>query len=67
MSAPLDDLLQVLGLAAANIVVGFVLVKWLMHLVAKLTEDEPYIGCVGLPAIMLVTMGSLIFWIIATL
>jgi hypothetical protein len=65
MGTPLHSL-QILGLLAANIVIGFVLVKWLMGLVAKLTEDEPYLGCVGLPVTMLVAMGSLLIWIVAT-
>ena len=65
MGTPLQ-LLPVLGLVAANIVIGFVLVKWLMGLVAELTKDEPYLGCVGLPVALLVALSSLLVWFVAT-
>ena len=57
---------QVPVLMVANIVVGFVLVKGIVNLVAKLTEDAPSFLFVGVPATVLVTASSLAVWVLAT-
>ena len=57
--------LQVPSLIVANIVVALFAVKGLWSLIAKLTEEEPAIGCIGLPVIVLVTNISLAVWTIA--
>ena len=50
---------QVPSLVVFNIAIGFV------HLVDKLTDDESSIGCVGVPATILVAAGSLAIWTMA--
>jgi hypothetical protein len=39
--------------------------RGLLSLVAKLTDEEPALGCVGLPVLMLVLNVSLAVWTIA--
>ena len=56
---------QVPSLVVFNIAIGFVLVRGIVHLVDKLTDDESSIGCVGVPATILVAAGSLAIWTMA--
>lgn len=58
--------MQVPGLVVFNIVMGFVLVRGIIHLVAKLTDDRPSVVLVGVPAAVLVMDVSLAIWILAT-
>ena len=61
----LEHALQVFGLIVANIVLGLFAVGGLLRMIAKLTEETPAIGCIGLPVIVLVTNISLAVWTIA--
>ena len=57
--------IQVPGLVAFNIVAGMVLVRGIMRLVARLTEEAPSPVFIGVPAIVLVTSASLAIWTLA--
>ena len=57
--------LEVLVLIVLNVAVGLLVMRGLLSLVAKLTDEEPALGCVGLPVLMLVLNVSLAVWTIA--
>ena len=57
--------LQVLGLIMLNVVVGVLVMRGLLSLIAKLTDEKPALGCVGLPVLMLVLNVSLAVWMMA--
>jgi hypothetical protein len=58
--------MQVPGLVVFNVVMGLFVVRGIVHLVAKLTEEKPSIVLVGLPATVLVVTVSMAVWILAT-
>ena len=56
---------EVLILIALNVAVGILVMKGLLNLIGKLTDEKPALGCVGLPVLMLVLNVSLAAWTIA--
>jgi predicted tellurium resistance membrane protein TerC len=57
---------QTPGLVVFNIVVGLIIVRGILRLIARLTQETPSLGCIGLPVIALVTATSLAIWTLAT-
>ena len=57
--------LEVLVLIALNVAVGILVMRGLLSLIAKLTDEKPALGCVGLSVLMLVLNVSLAIWTIA--
>jgi hypothetical protein len=62
---PFVHALQVFGLVVLNVVIGLLAMRGLLSLIAKLTDEEPALGCVGLPVLVLVMNVSLAAWTIA--
>jgi len=58
--------MQVPSLVVFNVVMGLLVVRGIVHLVAKLTEEKPNMVFVGLPAVVLVVTVSMAVWILAT-
>lgn len=56
--------LQVLSLVVLNVMIGLLVMRGLWRLIAKLTDEEPALGCVGLPVVVLVVNVSLAVWTI---